>query len=462
MHHLAAATPGKTSQDVDTATDVKLKVNDPKLSQFLLDRFFLIKKQGGQNFYYDSETGEKTLTTQHLLSHALQYGAEQNPEQILELLRHLNFHPTLLTERYQPGGGRMVNDKGNLHPNVWVPPKIKPNPYFSAQKFKDHLALMLGSEKKAAWVIREVAYRFQFFSLNEKPHRAMYFYGEKGGMGKSLFGETLENVFGSSAVRSVPDERSLKSMSGTDIWSRTWLIVQEFDVKRGSENYNTLKTMISGTSFSAERKHEHFAVRSTPAQLIMFSNHAPTFIEQYDRRFFVSKWQHEFKSEQDRVDYFNDYTRWLNDEGGLAAIAGLLSTYDVSDFNMSEAALSTQEKIVAMGLQEDEVDRALQEFLEDNADAWVFTDNDFKYLRQDHQVSISQWKHKLGSAGLYKHPERLRTSEHRSKTTFFLREGYVIEQKQGTTTRVRNPDGVRRTLAECGVDKDRWVVGYAK
>jgi len=109
-----------------------------------------------------------------------------------------------------------------------------------------------------------------------------------------LFAETLEAIFGKSAVTSVGDQSAMNSLSSVDKWTRTWLIVQEMSIKAGSDVYNTIKTMSTSDSTMAARKGEHFKMHKTPAQIMMMmmSNHAPSFIEANDRRFFISEWSH--------------------------------------------------------------------------------------------------------------------------------------------------------------------------
>jgi hypothetical protein len=110
---------------------------------------------------------------------------------------------------------------------------------------------MLGSKEKADYLAKMLAYRYQTHEVKVKPHVCFYFYGLVGGYGKSLFASNVEKVFDNIAVMSVMDQTALDSMSAIDMWTRTWVIVQEVDVKKGSTNYNKIKTMTGGDSFAA-------------------------------------------------------------------------------------------------------------------------------------------------------------------------------------------------------------------
>lgn len=64
--------------------------------------------------------------------------------------------------------------------------------------------------------------------------------------------------------------------------------------------------MTGGQSFNAARKGEYFRKFETPAQLFMNSNHAPTFLEADDRRFFVPSWETEFKPNESKIECFKN------------------------------------------------------------------------------------------------------------------------------------------------------------
>lgn len=79
-------------------------------------------------------------------------------------------------------------------------------------------------------------------------------------------------------MKVAPDQAELKGGSSVDLWKRTWLFVEEVDVRQGSTDYNKIKTFVGATTADAARKNEHVSKHELPAQLIMFSNSAPTFI----------------------------------------------------------------------------------------------------------------------------------------------------------------------------------------
>ena len=420
----------------------KASEHDKELASWLRSRFYFIKAQGGQSFYYDAQTGVRSLTKSHLVQQLIEQGMKCSSGDVLGhgfvIIENAFLIPIVLEEVYRPSKPRIVNIQGNYHVNTWAEPTVKPDPKVSAKPFVDHLERMLGSKAKANYVIDMVAYRYQTPDMqnNQKPHVALYFYGSKHGYGKGIFAGTLEAVFGMSAVTKVIDQSALNSMSAVDVWTRTWAIVEEVSVKKGSTDYNKLKTMIGGSAFNAARKGEHFRNHEAPAQLIMMSNHRPTFIEPNDRRFFISEWSTDFKSEHDKNNYFAEYIAWLKEQGGYSGIANLLATRDISHVRVEAPALMTDEKEAVIAVMTDRVVEAIKLLMEEQPDAICFTADAFTAVWLEHEVSKGQQVHKLTEAGLVRTPKKRYKD---GKTyEFWIRQGWGLEAKQGVPPTLNN------------------------
>jgi len=422
-------------------TKVAQQVSHDKyeLADWLRSRFYFIKQQGGQTTYYDADTGVRTLTKMHLVEHLISQGMHSDDPLStgLEIINNVFFTPIVLQEVYLPRRPKVVNIQGNHHLNSWSEPTIEPDNAISAKPFVEHLKRMLGSKAKADYLIDMVAYRYQNPKMlnDQKPHVAFYLYGEKHGYGKGLFAGTLEAVFGESAVTKVIDQSALNSMSAVDVWTRTWAVVEEVDVKKGSTDYNRLKTMIGGGAFSAARKGEHFRKHESPAQLIMLSNHAPTFIEPNDRRFFISEWTTTFESVEEKNNYFSQYATWLKEEGGYSAIASLLAKRDISQVKIEAPAMMTEEKQAVVSLMTDRAVEEIKLIMEEQPAAICFTADAFKSIWDDHDVPKNQQKYKLSEAGLLATPKK----RYNGPTfQFWIRKGWQLQVRNGRKTMLSN------------------------
>lgn len=460
---------------MDTNQSVKINVTEPeelqdkKVAEWrkleravveeLTDRIFYVKTQGTQKFYYDTETDSASLTTSHLIgivTHEVKqrdkgYKAgnvvsKDNP--VRQALNQANFKSIVLEDRYVPKGDAAVQEHGLYFRNIWKTPTVEAVPYTSiakarakgagAYQFIHHLQLMLGDtvmdidhpDSKAGYLIRMLAYRYQIhdFTKTQKPHVAFYFFGKQG-YGKTIFSTVLHEVFGSSAVMATPDERSLNSMSFVDIFSRTWAVVDEVNIAKGSTDYNAIKTMTGNTRTDAQRKGEHFKYRYIPAQLIMNSQKPPTFIEAGDRRFFISRWDCDFDSPQAKDDYFRDYTTWLHDKGGFAAIAGLLAVTDISTVNPEAPAMITPEKRQVVAMVTDDSLQDMLELIDDAPYKVCWTEHDFEEVFRNNEISKKQYGYKLEEAGLVEQLKR--KYEGKKVIKFYLRRGWEIKITNG-------------------------------
>jgi hypothetical protein len=443
----------------------------------LTKHIFFVKSQGGQKFYYNAQSGTNSLTHQHLAGMVIHQMRKFYPEwqmnptsttdEANKALRNAHFHPIVMEPQYRPHEGEAAYIDGLYFPNVWRKSEVVPTEYTSVAKarsknigaapFIQHVQRMLGDtemdldhpDSKAGYLIRMLAYRFQKhdFRETEKPHVAFYFYGKQG-MGKGIFGRTLEAVFGKSAVMTVPDEKSLTSMSSVDVFSRTWAIVDEVNIEKGSTNYNTIKTHTGSTNTNSARKNEHFKHWHIPAQLLMFSQKPPTFIEAGDRRFFISRWETEFESPQDKDNYFRDYANWLHDEGGFEAIAGLLKVTDVSKLRPESPAMITPEKRQVVAMVTDDSVQDMVEMIDAEPDRICWTEDDFLEIFLEQEISQKQRHYKMEEAGLVEQMKR--KYEGKRSIKFYLRKGWEINIVNGRGSWLQSTADIndRRNLKE--------------
>jgi len=417
-------------------------------------RFYYLNKQGYQTYYWDSISGER-LQAQHLFDHCQQWleevGEEPNKYSWLNFqhnIGHAVFKPIVLNPKYRPEQDEVVEVDGNWHPNSWRWPEVKvPERTTPAEKlwvkpFLEHLEMMLGSKKKANYLLDLLAYRYQHpdHLKHPKPHIACYFYGAPG-MGKGTFLKVLQNVFGETAVRTAADQKELTGGSSVDLWKRTWLVVEEVDVKQGSTDWNKIKGFTGTTSTDAAMKYQHVSKHELPAQLIMFSNSPPTFIEPNDRRFFISKFETEFESDTAKRNYFDSYHKWLDSADAYPAIAFLLKHRDVSKFSLAAEAMMTDEKRDICALVRDSVVEAISAKLE-ITEAICFIPTDFDEIWEANGIKPSQIKHKLSEAGLRKNASKRYANQLNTNQTrtleIWTKPGWTLQRKQGQPATLLN------------------------
>ena len=447
--------------------NVEVSVHDERLAlqreaerevvEHLKTRIFFCREQGNQRYYYDVETGTSNLTLMHIIQMVIdsmpagyEPGNVLSPDnELRKLIKNSHFFPIVKEPQYYPGlESPAVKLNGLYFPNSWKKPTCIPRAFSSIEEarshdgaapFIEHLQLMLADkfmdldhpESKAGYLIRMLAYRYQIhdFRNGQKPHVAFYFWGKQG-YGKSLFANMLNTVFGESAVRTVSNESALTSGSQVDIFTGTWAIVDETNISKRSTDYNTIKSMTGQTFVESSRKHEHFKRWYIPAQLIMFSQREPNFIEPGDRRFFINKWETEFDSQAAKDDYFEAYTNWLYNRGGFAAIAGLLAVTDISAVRIESPPLMTDDKRMVINMVTDYPVADIKDIMGRHPDRACFVADDFAEVWGTYDINIKERKYKLVEAGL---SDAGKGRYRNLRRHFWIRDCFYLPRKQGSS-----------------------------
>jgi phage/plasmid-associated DNA primase len=185
------------------------------------------------------------------------------------------FENVVILDRNQPNNEQLEQSAKALWFDTKTPGDL------SAEPFISHLERALGKEA-AMYLLDVLSYRLQYPN-EKKPHIAFYFYHEIGGMGKSLFLETLRNVLGQNSVNTINTTEKLNSISAAELWNTSWLAIEEAGVAKGSKIYDTIKSYTGADQVDADAKHKGFGKKEIPAMLMLMSNRAPTFIEAHDR-----------------------------------------------------------------------------------------------------------------------------------------------------------------------------------
>lgn len=333
-------------------------------------RFFVTNGQGFGMKFYDP-IRDRELTIYNVLDF-INHGAANDDKYVKpnELL-NLRWHSLLPKPVYRPFRTPVfIDEEGFGVKNLWREPEIKADASVNPAPFVDFLCHAFG-ETAAEYLLDWMAWQYQK-PLN-KPHTALYLYGSQG-TGKGTLANILEEVFGNTAVKRVADQSKLSSMSSVDIWTRTLLIVEEVDVSLGSTMSNVIKSYTGTDTVDSDRKGEHFDSYHIPANLVMLSNHAPTFLERDDRRFYVK----EMKPQDNPTAYFNELYQWLNTKGGFSAIAHLLASRDISGLTQGDRPPMTDEKRTACDIATKQDLLDVMTFIENNPNVWVFLPSDFR------------------------------------------------------------------------------------
>lgn len=432
------------------------------------DHAVAIKKYIQQRFlrsekgYFCLLTGEGNLQTYQLIG--ILDKVSQKPDTELtgipyetmrdvfrfDLGRKWDSYPMTNKTAYVVGGAPLIERHGILFINTWKPPKNTPKAG-DISVFLTHLLLALGSQEKVDFVLDFLAHKYQHPTI-KAPH-ALYLYGRQG-MGKGTLKEVLQGVFGKSAVKYAGKASAVGSVLN---WSASLFIADEIKITKHSEFYNEIKAYAVETELEDRLLYQNYATHDIPAQLILFSNHAPSFLEEDDRRFFVSEYDIGLeKTSEDYKEHFAEYWEWINSEYGLPALAWHLQTRDLSKYQLRSAPPMTAEKEKALSIVSDPIKGLILEMLEDNPDKLVFSETMFKTLKED---AGTAWKYQMTESGLTKHPKRITINGNLDWR--WVRDSYSIVTTKGHPAQVKN-DKTKQLMPMDSVLLSSWDWQYGE
>lgn len=198
--------------------------------------------------------------------------------------------------------------------------------------------LFAGSPKEEKeWFMRWLAYPLQ--NPGAKLFTAVVMYGRRHGTGKSLVGLTMGRIYGKNF--SEISQHDLES--GFNEWAQHKQFVLGDDVTgHDRRTYaDQLKKMITQRELRINQKFIPSYVIPDCVNYYFTSNQPDAFtIEDDDRRYFV----HEVLADPLSAEFYQAYERWLDAEGGAAALFHHLLCLDLDNFNPAAPALRTQAK----------------------------------------------------------------------------------------------------------------------
>jgi hypothetical protein len=319
---------------------------------------------------------------------------------------------------FEPNGDALISRDGLGYVNLWKPLAYEPKEG-DISPFLNHLKLVLKDDFKVDFLLDFIAFRMQ--KPNEKAHQALYLYGTQGS-GKGTLKNVMQEVFGESAVKYAGNSEAVKAIEN---WNRTFFIVDEIEVKKSSADYDRIKALIVEKSMEGRLLYQNHKRHSVMSQLIMFSNHSPSFLEKDDRRFFVADWSIPFERDsKEHSEHFEAYHEWIRT--GIPALGYFLLNRDLSNYKPFSAPPMTLEKKQALSLATDSQVEKIVDFLNDHPKQVLFTLDEIKKGIDADFVKDSALKYSLVEAGLTKEEQDITIENKRYRV--WVREGWVIDR----------------------------------
>lgn len=176
--------------------------------------------------------------------------------------------------------------------NIWEEPRYRSgNGGLSTAAFDNFLSYVMPRETERETFLDWLAWCLQH--EKSKPEWAVLLYSDKQGTGKSTLTKLMRELFGRENTGTTNGVSKLLGRFNKEILENKLIIVEEVEVKRGSPQANSLKSLITEDSTMVEAKGLPAYVEKLYSAFIMTTNHLPLWLEESDRRFFILNFDHD-------------------------------------------------------------------------------------------------------------------------------------------------------------------------
>lgn len=179
---------------------------------------------------------------------------------------------------------------GTATVNIWEEPEYRRQKGTEDTAFDDFLAYVIPNEQDRDVFLNWLAWNLQ--NESKKPSWAVMLYSEKQGTGKSTLTDLLKALFGEQNTGRTNGVSKLVGRFNKEVLENKLVIVEEVEVRRGSPEANSLKSLITENSTMVEAKGLPAFVEHIYCAFIMTTNHLPLWLEESDRRFFILEFNH--------------------------------------------------------------------------------------------------------------------------------------------------------------------------
>lgn len=260
--------------------------------------------------YYDSSDPRNKFSRDDVTAACIWRFREEIPQVVLTsdllseafevALTRTNFDPTLSVPTWNgsvrclPGHEeRLIWKTGMVTVNSWTKPDYRRIDVDEADPgtVQDFLDFIFPSERERDVFLDWLAWCLQ--NEAEKPTWGPILYSKRKGTGKSTLCEIARLLFGQSNSQTQNNVDKLTGQFNMQMMTSKFLVSEELDNRAGTKAANALKTFMTETDTAAEAKGRELE-RVVQCFCCMFTtNHFPLWIEENDRRYWITEIDHE-------------------------------------------------------------------------------------------------------------------------------------------------------------------------
>lgn len=247
---------------------------------------------------------------------------------------------------YLPGQPEIVGKTINTwHGYAVEPVKGDVKPFLALVR------LLFGKDRKAEkWFIQWLAYPLQH--PGTKLAQAVLFHSLTQGVGKSLIGEFVGDIYGENF--NIVSQDELHSQFNEWQANKQFIVGEEITGRNSRADADRLKNMITRQLFNVNKKFQPTYQQNDYIAYLLTSNQPDAaFLDTNDRRYFV----HEITAEPASDEFYERVSKSRRNGGASHLFYYLLHEVDTSDFNPKAKAPTTESKQQMIELSKSDVER---------------------------------------------------------------------------------------------------------
>jgi hypothetical protein len=310
----------------------------------------------------------------------------------------------------RPGSPRLIWNNGAVAVNKW-----------SAPIYRAHCSTIADFSVVAAFfdaifpVPEERAMVVNWLSWNlqneaDKPGWSLFLYSKRKGTGKSTFCSLITKLFGETNSVTQNNVNKLTAQFNTTLLSSKLVVSEEVELKQGSTQSNSLKTLITEKTILAERKGMEAEQVEQRCCFLFTSNHLPTWIEADDRRYYIIEVDHDGHAAGPDAARFStlvgDVNALMNDPVRLAKLYNALIAHEIPvEFNPRSLSIAHDSTQVMKRLQAASamiMPEQLEEYLLGRGDFAISETEIASYVREKLHLKTTTVRHLMTELGWLK------------------------------------------------------------
>lgn len=262
---------------------------------------------------------------------------------------------------YAPGESPVVDNSINTWPGWGVEPKkgnVKPFYELLNALFADHA-------DSQTWFLQWLAYPIQHPGV--KLPTAVLLHSRVQGVGKSLTGEIVSDVYGVNA--NIVSQDELHSQFNGWLVHRQFILGEEITGSDSRKDADRIKNMITRDRINVNIKFQPTYELKDCANFLLTSNRVDAlFLDDDDRRVFV----HEITSKARPDEFYKRISEWRQNGGASHLLHHLMFEVNVSDFNPRAPALRTEARQNIIDLSKSDLDIFVRDLVANPSDVLQF------------------------------------------------------------------------------------------